>query len=186
MARNWLASAESPAIFWFYAVKRAVEVSTYFPLKQARGTWTTPIELAHQVQPDLRVLFKLFSVVAIHHERVSDKQLGKFELQSTFMIAIGRCPNSNSVQFYNPVNGTFVSSIDYKFQSNVTAGSHFGYKYQSGMFIYRLDESTNVFAPKYNFDTSVHVHSHSPPSLAKAIGIPTYDSPNNYTVVFLD
>ncbi len=33
MARNWLASAELPAKFWFYAVKRAAEVCNYFPLK---------------------------------------------------------------------------------------------------------------------------------------------------------
>lgn len=30
MARNWLASAELPASFWFYAVRRAVEVVTIF------------------------------------------------------------------------------------------------------------------------------------------------------------
>jgi hypothetical protein len=52
------------------------------------------------------------------------------------MIAIGCCPNSNGHQFYNPVNGTFVSSIDYKLQPNITSGAHFGYQYQPGTFIY--------------------------------------------------
>jgi hypothetical protein len=33
MARNWLASAELPARFWFYAVMRAAEVCNYFPIK---------------------------------------------------------------------------------------------------------------------------------------------------------
>jgi hypothetical protein len=55
MARNWLASAELPAKFLFYAVKRAAEVCNYFPLKLDTGTWTTPFELAHRVKPDLRV-----------------------------------------------------------------------------------------------------------------------------------
>jgi len=127
MARNWLVSAELPSTFWFYAVKRAAEVSNYFPLKLDDGSWTTPIQLAHKIQPDLRVLFKLFSVVAVRRERVGDCQLSKFDSQSTLMIAVGHCSNSNSIQFYNPVNGTFVSSIDYKFQPNVTAGSQFGY-----------------------------------------------------------
>jgi hypothetical protein len=127
MARNWLVSAELPSTFWFYAVKRAAEVSKYFPLKLDDGSWTTPIQLAHKIQPDLRVLFKLFSVVAVRRERVGDCQLSKFDSQSTLMIAVGHCSNSNSIQFYNPVNGTFVSSIDYKFQPNVTAGSQFGY-----------------------------------------------------------
>jgi hypothetical protein len=31
MARNWLASAELPSSYWFYAVKRAAEVCNYFP-----------------------------------------------------------------------------------------------------------------------------------------------------------
>jgi hypothetical protein len=35
-------------------------------------------------------------------------------------------------------------------------------------------------------DTQVYVHTHSPPSLATIIGIPTYQSPDIYTVVFKD
>jgi len=65
MARNWLASAELPATFWFYAVKRAAEVSNYFPYKLENGTYTTPFELVHQRKPDLRVLFKLFGLAAV-------------------------------------------------------------------------------------------------------------------------
>jgi len=43
-----------------------------------------------------------------------------------------------------------------------------------------------VFAPKFALDTQVYVHTHSPPSLATIIGIPTYQSPDIYTVVFKD
>jgi hypothetical protein len=32
----------------------------------------------------------------------------------------------------------------------------------------------------------VHVHTHSPPPIAKIIGLPTYESPNVYTVAFKD
>jgi hypothetical protein len=186
MARNWLASAELPAKFWFYAVKRAAEVCNYFPMKLETGNWTTPFELAHRTKPDLRVLFKLFSVAAVRRERHGNLQLGKFEAQSIPMIAVGRCPHSNGLQFYNPANGTFVSSIDYKFQHNVTSGAHFGLQYQPGTFIYRLDESTSIFSPKFALESSVHVHTHSPPSIATIIGLPTYDNPNLYTVVFKD
>jgi hypothetical protein len=100
------------------------------------------------------------------------------------LIAIGCCPNSNGIQFYNPQNGTFVLSIDYKFQPNVTNGAHFGLKYQPGTFIYRLDESTSVFSPNFPLDTSVLVHTHSPPLLATIVGIPTYDSPKVCAVTF--
>jgi len=102
------------------------------------------------------------------------------------MIAVGRCPNSVGLQFYNPENGTLVSSIDYKFQLHTTSGAFFKYRYQPGMFFYRLDESNSIFAPKFNIDSLVYVHTHSPPSQATVIGIPTYQSPNIYTVSFKD
>jgi hypothetical protein len=115
MARNWLASAELPATFWFFAVCRAAETCNYFPYKLEDGSFTTPFELAHQVKPDLRVLFKLFALAAVRRERVGDTNLQKFDSQSLPMIAVGRCANSPRIQFYNPENGTFVSSIDFKF-----------------------------------------------------------------------
>jgi hypothetical protein len=186
MARNWLASAELPSKFWYFAVKRAAEICNYFPIKVDNGEWTTPFMLAHKVKPDLRVLFKLFSVAAVRRERHGDVSLGKFESQSIPMIAVGRCSNSNGIQFYNPANGKFVSSIDYKFQLNVTSGAYFGLKYQPGVFIYRIDESSSVFSPTYALDSSVYVHTHSPPSVAKVVGIPTYNTPNIYTVAFKD
>jgi hypothetical protein len=61
---------------------------------------------------------------------------------------------------------------------------HFGYQYQPDTFIYRLDESTTVFAPEFNLDSNVFVCSHSPPHVAKGIGIPSNDRPNIYIVAF--
>jgi hypothetical protein len=68
MARNWLLSAELPAKFWFFAVKRASEICNYFPLKLEDGTWTTPFTLAHGEKPDLRVLFKMFGLATVRRE----------------------------------------------------------------------------------------------------------------------
>jgi hypothetical protein len=102
------------------------------------------------------------------------------------MIAVGHFPNSNGLQFYNPANGTFTFSIDYKFQNHATTGSYFNLKYQPGVFIYRLDESTSIYAPQFTLESQVYVHTHSPPSIATVIGISTYTSPNIYTVVFKD
>lgn len=96
MAWNWLASAELPETFWFHAVKRATEVCNYFPLQLEDGQWTTPFMLAHHTKPDLRYLFKLFSVAAVCRE-CSDSRLGNFDSQSVPMIAIGRCPNSSGL-----------------------------------------------------------------------------------------
>jgi hypothetical protein len=102
------------------------------------------------------------------------------------MIAVGRCPHSNGLQFYNPENGTFVSSIDYKFQLLTTSGTYFNYKYQAGTFLYRIDEANSIYTPTFNIDSHVLVHSHSPPTIAKVIGIPTYQNSNVYTVMFQD
>jgi hypothetical protein len=186
MARNWLASAELPGKFLFLAVKHAAEVCNYFPLKIDNTHWVTPLELAYGVKPDLRLLFKVFGIAAVCCEIIGDSRLGKFDSQSIPMIAVGHCPNSTGLQFYNPANGTFVSSIDYKFQHHVTNCAYFGMKYQPGSFSYRLDESTSVFAPVFNIDSSVYVHTHSPPSVPTVIGIPTYSAPNIYTVAFKD
>jgi hypothetical protein len=112
--------------------------------------------------------------------------LGKFDSQSVSMIVVGHCPNSTGLQFYNPSNGTLVSSIDYKFQPSITSGAHFGLKYQPGVFIYRLDETTSIFAPKFQLESHVYVNMHSPPAIGTIIGIPTYEKPDIYTVTFRD
>ena len=78
--------------------------------------------MVHGQKPDLRVLFRLFGLAAVRRERVGDTTLIKFDPQSIPMIAVGRCAVSNGLQFYNPANGSFVSSIVYKFQPNVTSG----------------------------------------------------------------
>jgi hypothetical protein len=77
-------------------------------------------------------------------------------------------------------------SIDYKFQLHTTSGTYFNYKYQAGTFLYRINETTSIYAPMFNIDSQVLVHTHSPPSIAKVISIPTYQSPNIYTVAFRD
>jgi len=159
-------------------------VCNYFPYRLEDGSFTTPFELVHKCKPDLRTLFKPFSLAAVQRERHGDASLNKFESQSLPMITIGKCPNSNGIQFYNPMNSTFVSSIDYVFQDHVTSGSRFGFKYQPGMFIYRLDKSTTIFSPKFLLDLQVLDHSHSPPHLATVIVVPFQS--DVYTIKFKD
>jgi hypothetical protein len=43
----------------------------------------------------------MFGVAAIHPECHGDASLNKFESQSTPIIAVGCCPTSNGLQFYN-------------------------------------------------------------------------------------
>ncbi len=128
----------------------------------------------------------MFGLAAARREKIGDSTLNKFASQSIPMIAIGRCQQSNGVQFYNPESSTFVSSIDYKFQYNVTSGARFNYRYQPGTFIYRLDETNHILTPKFALDSEVLVHTHSPPHRATIVGLPSYDRPDVYTVLFPD
>jgi hypothetical protein len=153
-------------------------VCNYFPYRLEDGSsTTTPFELAHHCKPDVRVLCKLFSLAAVKKERMGDNTLSKFDSQSIPMIAVGQCPHSDGLQFFNPTNGTLVSSIDYTLLHNTTSGARFGCTYQPGTFIYRLDESTTIDQPKFALDSEVLIHTHSPPHVAKIIGIPSYDRP---------
>jgi len=185
MARNWLASAELPPSFWFYAVRRAAEVCNYFPFKLEDNSVSTPFEPSHLTKPDLRNLFKPFCLAAVCRERIGDDVLPKFESQSIPMITLGKCPQSVGLQFFNPENA-IVTSIDYSFQPSVTSGARFGYRYQSGTFIYQLDETTTMFAPTFPLESQVLVHSHTPPHSATVIGTPSYLHPDIYTVKFKD
>jgi hypothetical protein len=89
MARNWLASAQLPPSFWYYAILQAVEVCNYLPYKLEDDSYTTPFELAHFQKPDLRVLFKPFALAAVCRERIGDNTLNKVEAQCLPMIAVG-------------------------------------------------------------------------------------------------
>jgi hypothetical protein len=186
MSRNWLASPELPSSFWFYAVRRAAEVCNYFPFKCEDGRVLTPFEMAYQVKPDVQNLFQPFCLAAVRRVRVGDEVVPKFDSQSIPMITLGKCPHSDGLQFFNLINGTIVSSIDYKFQPNVTSGTRFGYTYQAGMCLYRLDETTNMYAPSFPLESTVLVNTHSPPHVAKIIGTPSYTRPDIYTVRFKD
>ena len=64
MARGWIASHQLLATFWWHAIKRAVEVSNYIPIK-IDDTITTPHKLVHGTKPDLRCLLPMFSVAYI-------------------------------------------------------------------------------------------------------------------------
>jgi hypothetical protein len=58
MSRNWLSSAQLPPIFWYFAVKRAAEVTNYLPVK-IDDKQLTPLELVYGIKPDLRNLFPM-------------------------------------------------------------------------------------------------------------------------------
>jgi hypothetical protein len=49
-----------------------------------------------------------------------------------------------------------------------------------------LVETPTIHQPKLALDSRVLIHTHSPPHVAKVIGLPSYDRPDIYTVLFAD
>jgi hypothetical protein len=72
IAHNWLASAELPPTYWFYAVRHAAEVCNYFPITLEDKSFITPFKLVHATKPDLRVFFKPFALAAVRREWVGN------------------------------------------------------------------------------------------------------------------
>ena len=84
MARAWLSSHLLPSKFWWYALKRATEISNYIPIK-INDTTSTPFELAYGSKPDLRFLLPMFSVSYL--SRYKD---GNISRKTYILIALGQ------------------------------------------------------------------------------------------------
>ena len=61
MARNWLQSALLPSKFWYFAIKRATEISNISPTK-LNDSITTPFTAVYNQRVDYRLLFPMFAV----------------------------------------------------------------------------------------------------------------------------
>jgi hypothetical protein len=105
---------------------------------------------------------------------------------SEIMIAVGKCSISDGLLFYNPATKTIVSSADYKLDTTITSGPKFNMEYRPGNWIYTLDESTSLKTPIFKLDSTVLVHTHSPPHVAQVIDLPSALRPNIYTVKHKD
>jgi len=96
MSRSWLASALLPSEFWWYAMKRATEVSNYLPIK-INNSLTTPHELVYKQKADLRNLLPMFCVAYPKY-----KTNANTDIQSCKAILIGRSDKTHTYQFYHP------------------------------------------------------------------------------------
>ena len=102
MARGWIASSLLPPTYWWFAFKRAVEVSNYLPLK-INNKYTTPHELVYHEQPNLQNLLPMFSVCYIRRKTSpDDTKLKNVESHSIAVILVGRSTVCNSPIFFHP------------------------------------------------------------------------------------
>ena len=86
MTQGWTASALLPTSYWWFAFKRAVEVSNYIPLK-LNNKMTSPHELVYKIKPDMRNLLPMFSVCYIRrYKSLNNTKLKNIENNSLAVI----------------------------------------------------------------------------------------------------
>ena len=79
MACRWLVSALLRSEYWYYEIKRAVEVSNYVLIK-IDNIITTPHELTYGHNPDLHCLFLQFSIAYIN--KIKDSNHARLNLNN--------------------------------------------------------------------------------------------------------
>ena len=187
MDRSWLNSSLLPSSFWFYAIKRAVEVSNYLPVT-LRGQITTPFELAHHVKPNIRTLLPMFSIAYIDKPSDSNDVRETLHCQSLRVIVIGRCNTSNCVEFYHPPSKQILRSTVYKLDPTLAAGPIFNLRYDGGLFFNTYHNEADIhLQATHTLDSMVYIKINNTPEqyiAAKVIGIPT-DGSNVYTLQHL-
>ena len=147
MARSWLSAANLPPKFWYYAIKRAAEVSNYFPILHGTRI-TTPFEMAHGERPDYRTLFPIFSVGYIRDTTdVDSSNKEKFEPHTIKCITVGRDTTSDGLLFYNPNTNRVVSSSDYRLDPSKPSGISFKYDNINSLHFHLHDKDTDILRP---------------------------------------
>jgi len=180
MARSWLASAFLPNKFWYFALKRAAEVSNYLPLK-VNNKLTTPHELAYNSKPDLRNIFPLFSVAY-----VTQTDDHSYNNQTIRTILVGRSDKSNILQFYHPQTKKTISSSRCIFDETLVAGPTFGFQYEGGLYVNKYCDGTiQNKAPTYKPQQKVKVQIQNKKYDAYVIATPGFDD-TTYTLQMSD
>jgi hypothetical protein len=187
MTRNWLTSSLLPSSYWWFAMKRAVEVSNMLPTFHTNTTHpVTPFELFYGSKPDLRNLVPMFSVVY-----VQQPTLQKFHSNAIKCICVGRCSISNGTLFYHPpTKRTFTDGNIVKYDFTLPAGPQFNQQYD-GSFTFTSKADLNSILhrplPFANNDTVYATHPiNANIEKATVIEAPFDPTKNPFTIKFTD
>lgn len=100
------------------------------------GISTTPHELVYGVNPDLGVLFCMFSTGYFCHQRDStETHRGTGSSKSMQDIALGRCRKSDGMIFYSPHTKELYVSSDYKLDEGHHTPTMFNLHYDGEIFL---------------------------------------------------
>ena len=173
IARNYLVEHLLPPEFWYFAIKYAVQVSNYIPIKTTNTTLTTPYSLAYKDSPDYRKLIPLFSAAYVKIYKSGEGNT--FETQTVKAILVGNDEKSNARLFYNPDTKKIMASSDYRLNISCPSGPIFHLEYTEPTAYSLYNDSVVADAPTFNIDQKVYLsptHLQNPLEPAKIIDIP--------------
>ena len=180
MARSWLSSQLLPSEFWWYAIKRATEVSNYIPIK-VDNRLTTPHELLYGQKVDLRNIFPIFSVAYPRYITGNST-----DIQTCKAILVGRSDKTHTFEFYHPRTKNIITTSKFKLDETLPTGPSFGLPYDGGLFFNRYCETNDhLRPPTFSPETTVFIKSKQNIIQADIISIPKTDD-NLYTVQYPD
>jgi hypothetical protein len=184
IARNWLKSELLPSTFWFFAVKRAVEVLNILPVVTKEGLVYTPYERTYGKKVNFRNLFPMFSKAYI---KISTEQggghLNKYKTQSLKVICVGKCPKSDSLLFYHPPSKQILSNADgVRFDNFSPSGPQFDLQYDGSFTMTRKSEQQIHQSPAHEIDSTAYYIVNEKSIAVNVISIPIDETTDCYTV----
>ena len=118
MARAFLAEAQLPKRFWYWAIREACRQVNILPVSCNKDSnnlqfLTTPHEQFYGTKPDYRTLFPFGALGSFRRVRDGNRNRTKFESHGMMGIALGHSDYTNGMIFYNPTLDSFNTPADY-------------------------------------------------------------------------
>ena len=139
IARNYLAEHLLPPDFWYFAIRYAVQVSNYMPIKNGNGKDTTPFFLAYATKPDYRKLSPLFSVAYVKIYQSAEEST--LMPQTIPAILVGNDDKSDGKLFYNPATKHLLGSSDFRLDTSHASGPLFKLPYRANDYFLHSEMS---------------------------------------------
>lgn len=183
MSRNWLKSSMLPTKYWYFAVKRAVEISNIMPTKH-KSKITTPYKLVYNKKPDYRVLIPMFSIAYIQQHRQNNKDLDSWSSCSLKCILVGTCPQSDGLIFYHPPSKQTLTCRDgYRFDPHSPAGPQFGQQHEGDFDFTTKSALHNIHhAPTHELDSTAFLEIDNIYRKVNILDVPTDEDDQPYIV----
>jgi hypothetical protein len=183
MGRAFITDMQMPCQYWYWALCQSVQVLNYIPCT-VEGISTTPHELVYGVKPDLRILFRMFSVGFFRHLRDGNHHCsGVAESKSMQGITLGRCCKSDGMIFYCLHTKQLYTSSDYKLDEGKNTPNTFNLQYDGGIFVglYNPSSPTSACEPfpegtQISYPLKTSNHSNTILMHGTVISVPIYNA----------